>query len=291
MTSISTLRRRASIFAVRALFGIFCCLLGAGTSESASRSAYTEIFYPSGDLKIQAYLYKPAGDGPFPAVIYNHGSRRGNERRPTPLRTIGNLLTRAGYLALVVERRGYGRSDGPTLSEEVNENWRRLVPRLEAECGDVLAARVFLGAQSFVDSKRIGVMGWSYGGIVTMFVVSRGRDFAVAIDQAGGALTWNGSPRIRAALIAAAEKSTTPTLFMVAQNDRTTDSITTLAGIYKRRDVPHRAVIYEPFTPQGAASATPPGHRVFSVQGVKLWERDAVEFLDRYLGDKTTDSR
>jgi len=276
--------RRSSLNSLLALVGLLCSLAASRTSESASATASSELFFPSGNLKIQAYLYRPSGDGPFPAVIYNHGSRRGNERRPTPRRYIGDLLTRAGFVALVVERRGYGRSDGATLTEEVDGNWRRLVPRLQAETDDVLAARSFLAGQPFVDPQRIGVMGWSYGGIVTMFAVSRSRDFAVAVDQAGAALTWNGIPSIRSALIAAAEKSTTPTLFMVAENDRTTDSITALAEIYKRRDVAHRAVIYEPFSPQGPASDTPPGHRVFSAQGVKTWGNDVVDFLGRYLG-------
>jgi len=86
-----------------------------------------------------------------------------------------------------------------------------------------------------------------------MFAVSRSTAFAVAINQAGGAGAWNISAELRTALMAAAEKAETPALLMVAQNDRTTDSITTLAEIYKKRGVPHRMVIYEPFTPQSTA--------------------------------------
>src|SRR5207253_11454116 len=58
------------------LLGICLCLVKtAAQSQSPADSAYTEVFYPSGSLRIQAYLYKPDGDGPFPVVIYNHGSR------------------------------------------------------------------------------------------------------------------------------------------------------------------------------------------------------------------------
>jgi dienelactone hydrolase len=132
-------------------------------------------------------------------------------------------------------------------------------------------------------------MGWSLGGIVTMFAVSRSTTFAVAIDQAGAALTWDGSAQVRSALIAAAEQGTTPVLLLVAQNDRTTASITTLADIFTKRGVPHRMVIYEPFTPQQAGGAAPaPGHLVFSAQGTQVWERDVLEFLGRYLGATST---
>jgi hypothetical protein len=99
---------------------------------------------------------------------------------------------------------------------------------------------------------------------------------------------------MRSALIAAAEKASTPALLLVAENDRTTDSITTLAEIFKKRGVPHRMVVYEPFTPQQADGAvavgfnTAPGHEVFRAQGVHVWGRDVLEFLARYLGAVST---
>lgn len=101
---------------------------------------------------------------------------------------------------------------------------------------------------------------------------------------------------MRSALIAAAEKATTPALLLVAENDRTTDSITALAEIFKKRGLPHRMVVYEPFTPQPAGGAvtagipfnTAPGHEVFRAQGMHVWERDMLEFLARYLGAAST---
>jgi hypothetical protein len=53
--------------------------------------------------------------------------------------------------------------------------------------------------------------------------------------------------------------------------------------------VPHRAVIYEAFVAQGAVPDTPPGHRVFSAEGVHVWKKDVLEFLDEYLALKTTE--
>ena len=192
------------------------------------------------------------------------------------------MLTKAGYVVLVPERRGYGKSDGAIWWQEVGNNQSQLVARLQAETDDVLAALDYLQTLDFADTKRMAVMGWSFGGIVTMFAASRSGAFAAAVNQAGAALSWDGNPSHRAALIAAAEKSATPALFMVAANDRTTSSITTLADIYKARGIPHRAVIYEPFTPtQGRPAA--PGHAVFSAQGTAVWEADVVQFLDRHL--------
>jgi len=187
---------------------IFCLAAGAVHGQSTTR--YADLVYSSGGLRIQAYLYKPDGDGPFPAVIYNHGSRVGRERESVPFEHIGALLTRAGYVVLVPERRGYGRSDGPSWPGAVGRDRGRFVPRLREETEDVLAAADYLRAQPFLDAKRLGIMGWSFGGVVTMFAVSRSPLFAAAINQAGGALTWDDVPDIRVALIEAAERSTSP---------------------------------------------------------------------------------
>jgi dienelactone hydrolase len=268
------------------------CLLGvllflvatAAHRQAAAEPTYAEVFYPSGDLRIQAYLYKPNGEGPFPVVIYNHGSRAWHERRQVPFEYIGRLLTQAGYAVLVPERRGYGRSDGPTWSEEVGyDQGSRYLARLQAETDDVLAALDYLRTLPFADTQRMGIMGWSSGGIVTLFAVSRSPAFAVAVDQAGGALAWDENAGVRSALIAAAEQATTPVLLLVAQNDRTTASSTTLADIFKKRGVPHRMVIYEPFTPPLPYATNAPGHLVFSVQGTHVWATDVLEFLGRYL--------
>ena len=268
----------------RLLLALLACAVATAAHSQAAADApkYLDIFYASGSLRIQAYLYKPEGDGPFAAVIYNHGSRDGRERESNAFPHVGRMLTRAGYAVLVPERRGYGKSDGELWRNEVGSNQGGLIPRLQAETADVLASVDYLRSLPYVDAKRLAVMSWSFGGIVTMLATSRSNAFAAAVNQAGAALTWDGNSSVRGALISAAEKSTTPTLFMVAKNDRTTSSITTLAEIFKTRNFPHQLVVYEPFTPtRGGAAA--PGHAIFSSQGANLWEKDVVEFLGRYL--------
>src|SRR5262245_12326717 len=105
------------------LLGVCLCLAAAPAhSQSPANSSYTEVFYPSGSLRIHAFLYKPKGDGPFPVIIYNHGARSGRQRLPEPNEYIGSLLTRAGYVVLIPERRGNGASDGPTLEEDIRND-------------------------------------------------------------------------------------------------------------------------------------------------------------------------
>ena len=54
---------------------------GSANGQTHGPQSYETTFYPSGKFKIEAYVYKPEGTGPFPVVIYNHGSERGmNEK-------------------------------------------------------------------------------------------------------------------------------------------------------------------------------------------------------------------
>jgi hypothetical protein len=140
---------------------------------------------------------------------------------------------------------GGGRPRGPSLARLACKSMPN--PTLQRVTA-ILLLGVFLWLAAACAYNQ-PTAGWSFGGIVTMFAISRSPAFALAIDQASGALTWDGNPQVRSALMAAAEQATTPMLLMVAQNDRTTASITTLADIFQQRGMSHRMTIYAPFTP------------------------------------------
>ncbi|MFZ1010718.1 MAG: alpha/beta fold hydrolase, partial [Candidatus Sulfotelmatobacter sp.] len=247
--------------------------LAQGTSQS------TPVFYQSGKLRIQAYLSRPAGAGPFPLVIFNHGSRAGYEREQRTFSYMADLYLSAGYAVLIPERRGYGQSDGATFSEAVGKNVdAKFIERLEAEADDVLAALPYLATLPFVDVKRIAIAGWSFGGIVTMLAIARSSVFKAAIDQAGGALSWQRSAALREALIRAAQRATTPILFMDAENDATTAAVTTLASTRARFGLPYEIKLYGAFTPKEDPGHIAPGHLIFGRDGVALWGGDATRF-------------
>jgi len=245
---------------------------------------YTDIRYQSGGLRIQGYFYQPAGSGPFPTIIYNHGSREANERRPTPFVQIAALYTAAGYAVLVPERRGYGQSDGPAFSDAVGRHvGPELVDRLQAETDDVLAAVEYLKTVPAADTSRLGIVGWSLGGIVTLFAIARSHGFRAAIDQAGGVLTWRHSSALQEALTAAARAASCPVLLMDAENDAAPEAQPTLSQVMDASRLPHRLIMYPPFTPSAPQPHIAPGHLIFSAEGAQIWGRDATAFLDGYL--------
>lgn len=245
---------------------------------------YETAFYPSAKLKIEAYVYKPEGAEPFPVVIYNHGSRAGHEREGRPFAYVGEMLARSGYVVVVPERRGYGKSDGPTFAEAVGEDrGPRFVERVQEETDDALAAVEFVKTLPYADANRMGVMGWSFGGIISVFAASRSTAFRAVVDQAGAALTWDHSPAMQAALKEAAAKIQIPLLGMVAKNDRTTESVRAVVREAEKHGATVKFIEYPAFKPQETGGVAP-GHMIFGREGWKIWELDVKQFLAKYLG-------
>lgn len=263
--------------------GLICVAWARGQSRG-EQQAYETVFYPSGKLKIEAYVYKPEGAGPFPVVIYNHGSRAERDREEMPFVYVGSMLTASGYVVVVPERRGYGKSDGQTFGQAVGEErGPRFVRRVQEETDDVLAAVEYVKTLPYVDGARMGVMGWSFGGITSVFAASRSAAFRVVIDQAGAALTWDRSPEMRKALTEVAGKVRVPLLGMVAENDRTTESVKAVVREAEAHGTTVKLIVYPAFTPRRDAGGTAAGHMIFGVEGWRIWEGDVKEFLGKYL--------
>jgi dienelactone hydrolase len=260
------------------------CVVGVLGQTSVEQRRYETVFYPSGKLKIEAYVYKPEGAGPFPVVIYNHGSRAERDREEMPFVYVGAMLTASGYAVVVPERRGYGKSDGQTFGEAVGEDRGvRFVRRVQEETDDVLAATDFAKTLPYVDAARMGVMGWSFGGITSVFAASRSATFRVVIDQAGAALTWDRSQEMQKELKEAARTIRVPLLGMVAVNDRTTESVKAVVREVEKHGTTAKLVVYPAFTPRRDPGGTAAGHMIFGVEGWRVWEGDVKEFLGKYL--------
>jgi dienelactone hydrolase len=106
---------------------------------------------------IEGYLSKPAGDGPFPAVIYLHGC---SGLSATARKRFSDLLTGWGYVSLAVDS---------FASRGIAEACDRPMPDRQA---DAWGALIYLSKLPFVDRERIAVVGSSQGGIVAMRLAS-----------------------------------------------------------------------------------------------------------------------
>jgi len=107
--------------------------------------------------KIEGYLAKPEGDGPFAAVVHLHGC--GGLSRSTRNR-VSELMTGWGYVSLVVDS---------YTTRGIRNSCDQLPTSRQ---GDALAALQYLSKLAFVDPKRIAVVGSSQGGIVALRLAS-----------------------------------------------------------------------------------------------------------------------
>src|SRR5215471_10913081 len=74
------------------------------------------VTFMSGDLRLKGFLWKPDGPGPFPAILWNHGS----ERMPGAADTVAPFFVNRGYVFFVPHRRGPGRSPGNYIMDQRN---------------------------------------------------------------------------------------------------------------------------------------------------------------------------
>lgn len=113
------------------------------------------VSYASGSETVSGYLVKPAGAGPFPAVVVIHEWWGLNEQVKEETRKLAG----EGYVALAVD---LYRGRLATSSDEAHELSRGL-PEDRAR-RDLLAAFAYLAGRKGVRAEAIGSIGWCMGG-------------------------------------------------------------------------------------------------------------------------------
>jgi dienelactone hydrolase len=117
-----------------------------------------------------ALLFRPKGDGPFPAVIALHGCGGlldGDGALKSREEDWAGRLVAAGYVVLLPDSftaRG--------VREICSVRERKIFPADRAE--DAAAAAQWLAKQPFVDARRLGLMGWSHGAMTVLWTVRKG---------------------------------------------------------------------------------------------------------------------
>jgi dienelactone hydrolase len=94
------------------------------------------------------------------------------------------------------------------------------------EMSDAIAGLEFLRAHPEVDPRRVAVAGHSFGGSLTLLMAEREPGLRAAVDFAGAAGRWEGSPPLQARLLAAVGAAKVPVFFIHAGlvKRRTTDT-------------------------------------------------------------------
>lgn len=257
-----------------------------GASFAIAQPSPEIVTFRSGNLALKGVLFKPEGAGPFPAVVYNHGSAAGMLSQEA-FDALGPVFVRHGWVFFGPYRRGQGLSAqaGPYIGDEIDKAKHQggittaaaVMVRLLAtdHLDDQLAALAWLRKQTFVDPKRVAVAGNSFGGVETVFGAERA-DYCAAVDSAGGAESWDLAPQLQAAMIRAVQKAKAPIFFFQAENDWSLAPTRTLSAQMKRVGKPYASKIYPPY-----GKSQQDGH-TFGYFGSAVWETDVFQFLSRH---------
>ncbi len=156
-------------------------------TDSAPTAADTSMFvepelvrFPTHDGRdIAAYLYRPAGDGPFGVVLSIHGGPEAQELPAYNYNGLYQYLLSRGVGVLAPNVRG-STGYGTAFQKLIHHDWGG------DELKDLEQAHHYLSGLDWVDPSRVGVFGGSFGGFATLSCVSRLPDlWAAAVSVVG----------------------------------------------------------------------------------------------------------
>jgi dipeptidyl aminopeptidase/acylaminoacyl peptidase len=128
---------------------------------------FQKVSYRSrvGDLDIPAYVFQPLDKGPAKsraAMVWVHGGVHGNWGL-TMFPFVKEAVER-GYVIIAPDYRG---------SIGYGEAYHKEIDYGGYEVDDVISAAGYLASLPHVDPARIGIMGWSHGGYITLLSIFR----------------------------------------------------------------------------------------------------------------------
>jgi len=141
-----------------------------------------EVHFKSKDgSEVHGLLVRPADyvqGKKYPALIRIHGGPTAQDVHSFQFER--QFFAADGYLVLAINYRGsVGR--GAKWSEAIYQNWGH------KDVEDILAGADYLVAAGLADPDRLGIGGWSYGGVLTDYVIASDTRFKAAISGAGSA--------------------------------------------------------------------------------------------------------
>ena len=138
-----------------------------------------KVNFKSKDLTpIEGFVIKPDDFDPskkYPLILWIHGGPIG--QYSYNLHTTGQLFAANGYVVLLVNPRG-STGHGEEFTKAIFADWGN------KDYEDVMAGVDHLIEKGYIDESRLGVGGWSYGGILTNYVITKTTRFNAAISGA-----------------------------------------------------------------------------------------------------------
>jgi dienelactone hydrolase len=218
---------RALRLSLVSLFVSLCLLPSAWAQVLVEQEVFLNTRVSGALVRLEAFIVKMK-DAPsqrLPIALITHG-KPPSEGRVSDMRARlyapqARDFARRGYLAVVVMRRGFGRSDGPSPvgvtcgSEDFGRNF-------EAAADDIESALAIIAQRSDADPDRIVAIGASAGGAAVLTLAARNpKGLRGVINVSGGLQIDNCSKDqlLIEPIAASGAKARVKTLWIYAEND------------------------------------------------------------------------
>jgi dienelactone hydrolase len=162
---------------------------GSSPSDAASGSVVLRKASGNPSVMLETTIFKPAGTGPFPILILNHGKSLGNPHLQERARflVISKEFVKRGYAVVIPMRTGFGKSTGDYIEEECN-----MTENGKIQAHDLQSVLDYTLRQSWADKNRIIIAGQSYGGLTTMAFGTRNFPGVKGLINFAGGLRTSG---------------------------------------------------------------------------------------------------
>lgn len=144
-----------------------------------TNTSINQITYLSDGLKIKAFVFQPVRPAKYPVIIYCRGGNREFGSLNNPFEQFFlQQMSAWGYVVVASQNRGCCGSEG---SDEFGGN----------DVHDVLNLLPALNQLPAADTSRIGICGWSRGGMMAYQAMKYSNRFKAAVIGAGAANLYN----------------------------------------------------------------------------------------------------
>jgi hypothetical protein len=164
-------------------------------------------------ITLAGTLTEPESGNPFPAVVLITGSGPENRNEEVfghkPFLVLADYLTRQGIAVLRCDDRGVGKSGGDMRTATTADL-----------ATDALAAFEYLKNRKDIDTKHIGLIGHSEGGVIAPIVANDAPDVAFVVLMAGTGVPGDSVIMLQSQRVAKAEGAAESTLAKNAVAER-----------------------------------------------------------------------
>ena len=169
---------------------------GAAPSPLAIENSFLSVEIDGKPFRLQAMIVKEAArTGRLPVALITHGQSNDAAERlkvdPASYIFVAREFARRGWLSVVVARRGFGKSTGP--SPYALQACRRgdYGATFKPQIDDMAAALEAVARRPDADANRVIGFGTSVGGAVMLGLAARApQGLRAVVNMSGGALSF-----------------------------------------------------------------------------------------------------